>query len=140
MPPRKSDSSQGRPRLDGADETTPLLGAPESGIASTGHANGSIFSDEEAPNGHTHKPSDQDAESGPQDGNQEDEEPEDEDKPMPYVQILLLCYASLAEPVAYFAIFPFINEMIARNGHLPATDVGPWSGLIESLFSIVQMV
>ena len=59
---------------------------------------------------------------------------------MPYGQVLLLCYASLAEPVAYFSIFPFINEMIARNGHLEATDVGPWAGLIESLFSITQMV
>ena len=59
---------------------------------------------------------------------------------MPYVQILILCYASLAEPVAYFSIFPFINEMVFRLGHLPETSVGFWTGTIESLFSIVQMV
>lgn len=59
---------------------------------------------------------------------------------MPYIQILLLCYASLAEPVAYFAIFPFINEMISRTGGVPEDNVGFWSGLIESLFSLVQMV
>ncbi|KAK3104295.1 hypothetical protein LTR53_018515, partial [Teratosphaeriaceae sp. CCFEE 6253] len=63
---------------------------------------------------------------------------------MPYTQILVLCYASLAEPVAYFAIFPFINEMIFRLGQkqtppLPETSVGFWTGLIESLFSLVQM-
>lgn len=61
-------------------------------------------------------------------------------KSMPYMQVLVLCYASLAEPVAYFAIFPFINEMLSRNGNLPEENVGYWSGTIESLFSLVQMV
>jgi MFS family permease len=59
---------------------------------------------------------------------------------MPVVQVLLLCYSALAEPVAYFSIFPFINEMLERNGDLPEEEVGYWSGAIESLFSLVQMV
>lgn len=59
---------------------------------------------------------------------------------MPYTQILLLCYASLAEPVAYFAIFPFVNEFISIAGGIPEENVGFWSGMIESLFSLVQMV
>ena len=140
MAPPEPDARRGNPRLDGADETTPLLGAPESGISSTGHVNGSILADEE-PNGRANKKPDLDAEPGLEESTLEGEEsPEDDDKPMPYAQIILLCYASLAEPVAYFSIFPFINEMIALNGDLPATEVGPWSGLIESLFSIVQMV
>lgn len=57
---------------------------------------------------------------------------------MPVGQIILLCYASLVDPIAYFAIFPFINEMIFRTGDLDESDVGFWSGLIESLFSVVQ--
>lgn len=117
-----------------------MLGAAESGISSTGHPNGSIVEDTQQ-NGHANPKRASDAEPGPattpEDNTAQDEE---EDKPMPYPQILLLCYASLAEPVAYFSIFPFINEMISLNGDLPPTDVGPWSGLIESLFSIVQMV
>lgn len=134
-----TDQSHPGPRLEGADETTPLLGAPESGISATGRVNGSIVADAGS-NGHPSKKADRDPESGNDGDLPEGGEPDDEDKPMPYMQIILLCYASLAEPVAYFSIFPFINEMIARNGNLPPTEVGPWSGLIESLFSIVQMV
>lgn len=63
-----------------------------------------------------------------------------EDEKMPYTQILLLCYASLAEPVAYFSIFPFVNAMIESTGSIPESSVGFYSGLIESLFSLVQMV
>ncbi|KAG9673648.1 hypothetical protein KCU95_g9556, partial [Aureobasidium melanogenum] len=37
---------------------------------------------------------------------------EDEDKPLPMGQIMLLCYARLVEPIAFFSIFPFINQMI----------------------------
>jgi MFS family permease len=61
-------------------------------------------------------------------------------KAMQTFQILLLCYASLAEPVAYFSIFPYINEMVERTGEIPEADVGFSSGMIESLFSLVQML
>jgi MFS family permease len=59
---------------------------------------------------------------------------------MRILQILLLCYASLAEPVAYFSIFPYVNEMIERTGEIAPENVGFWTGLIESLFSLVQML
>ncbi|KAH7329467.1 major facilitator superfamily domain-containing protein [Stachybotrys elegans] len=59
--------------------------------------------------------------------------------PLPKFQLLLLCYARMVEPIAFFAIFPFIAQMVQRNGHLPASDVGFYSGLIESLFSATQM-
>ena len=62
------------------------------------------------------------------------------DKPLPKLQIFLLCYARMMEPIAFFSIFPFIAQMVARNGHLPDSDVGFYSGLIESLFSAVQML
>ncbi|RYO95062.1 hypothetical protein DL762_000255 [Monosporascus cannonballus] len=65
---------------------------------------------------------------------------EEEDKPLPKRQIFLLCYARLVEPIAFFSIFPYINQMVQENGQLPDTDVGFYSGLIESLFSLTQMI
>lgn len=55
---------------------------------------------------------------------------EDEDKPLPRTQIFLLCYARLVEPIAFFAIFPFINKMIKETGNLDEADVGFYSGMI----------
>lgn len=63
-----------------------------------------------------------------------------EEKPLPKTQIFLLCYARLVEPIAFFAIFPYINQMVQENGHLADADVGFYSGLIESLFSLTQML
>lgn len=69
------------------------------------------------------------------------EENEDgEDKPLPVRQILVLCYARWVEPVAFFSIFPYVNQMAQENGHLADADVGFYSGLIESLFSLTQMI
>lgn len=107
-------------------EDTPLLQNPESndGSASTTAAS----------NGHVSNPH---------------EEPDDtlsrpgkivDDKPFPYYQILVLCYASIVEPVAFFIIFPYINEMVERIGHQRPENVGFWTGTIESLFSLVQML
>ncbi|KAJ9659076.1 hypothetical protein H2198_003365 [Neophaeococcomyces mojaviensis] len=63
----------------------------------------------------------------------------EDEKPLPKQQVLLLCLARLVEPIAFFSIFPFINQMCAKNGNLPPSDTGFWSGLIESLFSLTQM-
>ncbi|CAI4217757.1 unnamed protein product [Parascedosporium putredinis] len=60
-------------------------------------------------------------------------------KPLPKFQILLLSYARMMEPIAFFSIFPFLAKMVERNGKLPESDVGFYSGLIESLFSATQM-
>ena len=66
---------------------------------------------------------------------------EDEnEKPLPVTQILLLCFARVCEPLAFFCIFPFINQMCVRNGNLQPADTGFYSGLIESLFSLTQML
>lgn len=64
----------------------------------------------------------------------------DDEKPLPRMQIVLLCYARLIEPIAFFSIFPYINQMLQQNVDLPAADVGFYSGLIESLFSLTQML
>lgn len=61
-------------------------------------------------------------------------------KPLPKLQIFLLCYVRMMEPIAFFSIFPFVAQMVQRNGHLPESDVGFYSGLIESLFSLTQTV
>ncbi|KAK5692092.1 hypothetical protein LTR97_011266 [Elasticomyces elasticus] len=111
-----------------ATESTPLLGAPESAPEINHALNGHT-------NGHTTKPT----ASSPSNVSPTEDIEEEEERPMPYLQILILCFASLAEPVAYFAIFPFINEMIFRLGDIPETSVGFYGGLIESLFSLVQM-
>ncbi|KAF4119330.1 Vacuole effluxer Atg22 like [Geosmithia morbida] len=70
----------------------------------------------------------------------EGKEDEDVDRPLPRLQIFLLCYARMMDPVAFFSIFPYIAEMVHRVGDVPDTDVGFYSGLIESLFSISQML
>lgn len=58
---------------------------------------------------------------------------------LPKLQIFLLCFARTMEPIAFFAIFPFIGQMVQRNGNLAESDVGFYSGLIESLFSVIQV-
>ena len=114
---------------EAADETTPLLNAPESIVPSKQQDANSPTSDA---NGHLETKLD---------NTEHDASPEQEpEMPMPYLQILLLCYSNLAEPVAFFAIFPFLNEMIQRTGNLNEKDVGFWPGMIESLFSLVQML
>jgi hypothetical protein len=54
----------------------------------------------------------------------------EDEKPLPKGQIFLLCYLRLVEPIAFFAVFPFINKMIWEIGSVKETDVGFWSGLI----------
>ncbi|KAL9526613.1 Efflux pump [Sphaerulina musiva] len=117
-----------------SSEATPLLGNPESSRLLTNYAATASITT----NGDTSTNSS--SKSPPQLLSQSSKQKSDSAQPMPYKQVLVLCYASLAEPVAYFAIFPFINEMLSRNGNLPEEDVGFWSGTIESLFSLVQMV
>ncbi|KAI1091734.1 MFS general substrate transporter [Rostrohypoxylon terebratum] len=62
------------------------------------------------------------------------------EKELPKLQILLLCFARLIEPIAFFSIFPYINKMVQENGQLKEEDVGFYAGLIESNFSLVQML
>lgn len=105
-----------RALLDDADENTPLLVSdPEISEATT-------LNNEQL------------------DGNADENANDEDDKPLPVAQIAVLCYARWVEPVAYFSIFPYINKMTKENGNLADTDIGFYSGLIESLFSLTQMV
>ncbi|KAF7349132.1 MFS general substrate transporter [Mycena venus] len=86
-----------------ADETTPLLVAVEN------------------------------PDTPPVEGLHEERRPglEDIEKPLPMGQILLLCYARLVDPIAFFSIFPFINKMIHEQAGVPETNVGFYAGLIK---------
>ncbi len=55
------------------------------------------------------------------------------DKALPKTQIFLLCYARLFESVAFYLIFPFINQMIWEVGDVEEANVGFYSGLIVCL-------
>lgn len=112
--------------IHNADENTPLLLAPGSvpDERTNGHAPESNAKD----NGSITIPSTTDSPTPAA------------EVTIPLRQVLLLCFCALADPVAYFAIFPFINEMLHLIGAVPETDVGFWAGMIESLFSLVQMV
>ncbi|KAK0797451.1 hypothetical protein LTR75_009853 [Friedmanniomyces endolithicus] len=132
---KSADPTQDGETVTAATESTPLLSASES-VAT--RPNGDVRPPHA--NGHAAKPPDHDTQSPyPSSETEREGDDEEEERPMPTLQVLLLCYASLAEPVAYFSIFPFINEMIFRLGDLPESSVGFWTGLIESLFSLVQM-
>ena len=85
-----------------ADETTALLVPPSS------------IPPQDAENGHASTTDDED------------------DKPLPKDQIFFLCVARLVEPIAFFCIFPFVNQMIWETGEVAETDVGFYSGLIVS--------
>ena len=128
MAPKAADRTNVDKTAEVASETTPLLYAPDTEgttdeISGTAEASGG--------NGHaTPKPT----------GQGQDEDASPSEKKMPYVQVLLLCLASFGEPVAFFGIFPFLNEMVAINGNLNEKDVGFYSGLIESLFSLTQVL
>lgn len=63
----------------------------------------------------------------------------DEANKMDMTQIVLLCYTRVVEPIAFFSIFPYINYMIENTGGIAKQNVGFYSGLIESLFSLTQM-
>jgi len=94
-------------KYSAADEATPLLAASSAGPT--------LQANETVP----------DQEAVKHNNNQ--------DRPLPKVQIFLLCYARLVEPLAYFGIFPFINQMIWKTGDIAESDVGFYSGLIVSI-------
>lgn len=66
------------------------------------------------------------------------QEDDQDDRPFPKWQVFWLCFARMVEPMAFFSIFPYINQMAQQNGNLADADVGFYSGLIESLFSLTQ--
>jgi hypothetical protein len=74
----------------------------------------------------------------------DDEDGADEDAdvvtPLPKLQIALLTYARVCEPLAFAILFPFVNSMVLHTGEVTPAQVGYYVGLIESCFSFTQMV
>lgn len=54
----------------------------------------------------------------------------EEHEKLPMTQIVLLCFARITEPIAFFSIFPFINQMIQDAAGVAESEVGYYSGLI----------
>lgn len=123
-----------------ATERTPLLATkdiaptadPVVAVATTLQASGSNSSRGGALDG----TEDEEYDGGSSVEGQDDDD--DQGPPLPKWQIFWLCFARMVEPMAFFSIFPYINQMAQRNGNLADTDVGFYSGLIESLFSLTQ--
>ncbi|KAI1494056.1 major facilitator superfamily transporter [Biscogniauxia mediterranea] len=127
-----SGSRQDRDASTSASETTPLLAAVTPSSSSSSSSSGDAIITSAAPPLLTAAA-------------KEDDDEDDENRPLPKAQIFFLCYARLIEPIAFFSIFPYVNQMVQRNGGsggraIPDADVGFYSGLIESLFSLTQMV
>ncbi|KAG8750249.1 hypothetical protein FRC12_012973, partial [Ceratobasidium sp. 428] len=61
--------------------------------------------------------------------------------PVPKAQLLALCLARLAEPIAYTQIFPYINQMIEDLGIADSpAQVGFYSGVVDSIFAVAQLL
>lgn len=46
----------------------------------------------------------------------------------------------IAEPIQYTVIFPFVNQMVSELGVTDNEErLGYYSGLIESVFALVQL-
>jgi len=114
------------PPQDTFSETTPLLNASEGVVAED---SASLDSSNVTKSPQIPEPS-----------SPATSQPAEEEKPFPLNQILILCYASIVEPIAYFIIFPYMSEMVQRIGGQLAENVGFWAGTIESSFSLVQML
>ncbi|KAL5514419.1 hypothetical protein ACEPAG_2507 [Sanghuangporus baumii] len=60
--------------------------------------------------------------------------------PLPLRQVLLLALMRMSAPIAYSQIFPYINEMMNDMGVADdPSQVGYYSGLVDSTFSFVQL-
>ncbi|KAI6503805.1 hypothetical protein MCOR14_009835 [Pyricularia oryzae] len=125
-----------RSSSQGASETTPLLAVGDISTAADPASSCAIAKIAEE----TGETSESDPDHGPANSARNDVEGhiQDQDEAVPEAQVFWLCVARLLEPVAFFSIFPYINEFVRRSGDVPAAQVGFYSGLIESNFSLVQ--
>lgn len=65
---------------------------------------------------------------------------EEEEPSFSKLQLFLICYCRIMDPIGFFGIFPYIAAMVEENGGLNEVDAGNFTGLIESLFSLAQML
>lgn len=61
--------------------------------------------------------------------------------PLPKVQLFIICLIRIVEPICFYVIFPFINQMLLEVGAAETEEeVGYAAGIVESLFSITQLM
>ncbi|KAL7419428.1 hypothetical protein Q5752_006266 [Cryptotrichosporon argae] len=60
--------------------------------------------------------------------------------PLDMKQIAVLSLARVAEPLTFTILFPFVNQMILDTGQVEVEDVGYAVGLVETSFSLTQVV
>ncbi|KAG8888161.1 hypothetical protein FRB98_008270 [Tulasnella sp. 332] len=60
---------------------------------------------------------------------------------LPRKQLAIVSLCCLAEPIAFTQIFPYINAMVEELGVAEnPTDVGFYSGIVDSLFFVMQLL
>ncbi|KAG8860153.1 hypothetical protein FRB96_004176 [Tulasnella sp. 330] len=60
---------------------------------------------------------------------------------LPGKQLAIVSLCCLAEPIAFTQIFPYINAMVEELGVAEnPTDVGFYSGIVDSLFFVMQLL
>ncbi|KIJ40955.1 hypothetical protein M422DRAFT_230020 [Sphaerobolus stellatus SS14] len=61
--------------------------------------------------------------------------------PLPWKSLLILQMQTASQPLAFEVIFPFVNQMILEIGVVNDPEqVGFYSGLIESIFSVMSLL
>ncbi|RXK42403.1 hypothetical protein M231_00393 [Tremella mesenterica] len=61
--------------------------------------------------------------------------------PLPKLQLSLICFLRVTEPIAFVVCFPFVNQMLLDLGVVSdPKKAGFYAGLIESLFSVAQLL
>ena len=73
---------------------------------------------------------DEEGEARSYQGSEEDGAHRDEKDGMNKTQVILLSLCRMADPICFFCIVPFINQMIMDTGEVMEEDVGFYSGLI----------
>ncbi|TYJ57491.1 hypothetical protein B9479_001808 [Cryptococcus floricola] len=60
--------------------------------------------------------------------------------PLPKVQLAIACFVRVTEPIAFMALFPYINQMLLETGVVDdPRKTGFYAGLIESIFAIAEL-
>jgi len=65
-----------------------------------------------------------------------------QETPLPKLQLFLLLYLQLAEPVTSTVVYPFVNQLVRRTGVTDGNDekTGYFAGLIESSFYATEAI
>ncbi|KAI0671932.1 major facilitator superfamily domain-containing protein [Trametes maxima] len=65
-----------------------------------------------------------------------------EETPLPKLQLFILLYLQLAEPITSTVIYPFVNQLVRETGVTGGDErkTGYFAGLIESCFYLIEAI